>query len=50
VPHEYVAQIERAVRNKMDDGTKKLNQAIDGVELLFKHHSIEVQYGSGAVS
>ena len=41
VPHEYVEQIEQAVRNKMDEGTKELNQAIDGAELLFKNHSIE---------
>ena len=25
----------------MDEGTKELNQAIDGAELLFKNHSIE---------
>ena len=41
LPHEYVEQIERAVRDKMDEGTKELNQAIDGAELLFKNHSIE---------
>ncbi len=41
LPHEYVEQIEQAARNKMDEGTKELNQAIDGAELLFKNHSIE---------
>jgi hypothetical protein len=41
VPHEYVEQIEQVVRNKMEEGTKELNQAIDGAELLFKNHSIE---------
>lgn len=41
VPHEYVEQIEQAVRNKLEEGTKELNQAIDGAELLFKNHSIE---------
>jgi Transcriptional regulator AcaB len=41
VPHEYVEQIEQAVRNKMDQGTKELNLAIDGAELLFKNHNIE---------
>jgi len=41
LPHEYVEQIEQAVRNKLEEGTKELNQAIDGAELLFKNHSIE---------
>jgi hypothetical protein len=42
LPHEYVEQIEQAVRNKLEDSTKEINQAIDGAELLFKNHSIEV--------
>jgi hypothetical protein len=41
LPHEYVEQIEQAVRNKLEEGTKEINQAIDGAELLFKNHSIE---------
>jgi Transcriptional regulator AcaB len=42
LPHEYVEQIEQAVRNKLEDSTKEINQAIDGAELLFKNHSIEI--------
>jgi hypothetical protein len=42
LPHEYVEQIEQAVRNKLEEGTKEINQAIDGAELLFKNHSIEI--------
>jgi len=41
LPHEYVEQIEQAVRNKLEEGTKEINQAIDGAELLFRNHSIE---------
>ena len=41
LPHEYVEQIEQAVRNKLEDSTKEINQAIDGAELLFKNHNIE---------
>ena len=37
----FVEQIEQAVRNKLEEGTKEINQAIDGAELLFKNHSIE---------
>ena len=42
LPHEYVEQIEQAVRNKLEESTKEINQAIDGAELLFKNHSIEI--------
>lgn len=42
LPHEYVEQIEQAVRSKLEDATKEIHQAIDGAELLFKNHSIEV--------
>jgi hypothetical protein len=42
LPHEYVEQIEQAVRNKLEDSTKEINQAIDGAELLFKNHNIEI--------
>ncbi|MEQ1804296.1 MAG: DUF1845 domain-containing protein [Burkholderiaceae bacterium] len=42
LPHEYVEQIEQAVRNKLEDSTKEVNQAIDDAELLFKNHSIEI--------
>jgi hypothetical protein len=42
LPHEYVEQIEQAVRNKLEDSAKEINQAIDGAELLFKNHNIEI--------
>ncbi len=42
LPHEYVEQIEQAVRTKLEDSTKEINQAIDGAELLFKNHNIEI--------
>ena len=29
------------MRNKLEEGTKEINQAIDGAELLFRNHSIE---------
>ena len=41
LPHEYIEQIEQAVRNKLEESTKEINLAIDGAELLFKNHSIE---------
>ena len=41
LPHEYVEQIEQSVRSKLEEGTKELNQAIDGAELLFKNHGID---------
>ena len=41
LPLEQIEQIEQAMRTKLEEGTKELNQAIDGVDLLFKNHSIE---------
>ena len=40
--YEYVEQILQAVRDKMEEGAKEINLAIDGAELLFKNHNIEV--------
>ena len=38
--HEDVSKIEDAIRTQMDAVTEKLNQAIDGAEMLFKAHGI----------
>jgi len=41
LPLEQIEQIEQAIRTKLEEATKELNQAIDGADLLFKNHGIE---------
>jgi hypothetical protein len=41
LPLEQIEQIEQAIRTKLEEATKELNQAIDGADLLFKNHSID---------
>src|SRR5258707_7958352 len=35
LPHEYIEQVEQAVRSKIEDATAEINRAIDGTALLF---------------
>jgi hypothetical protein len=41
LPHDYVEQIESAVRAKVEQATREINQALDAADALFKAHSID---------